>query len=213
MPADISKQTIRRLPNYLNYLKGLGEDCPEYISATSIAEGLKLNHVQVRKDIASISTSGRPKVGYLTKELINELERFLGRDLSNNAVLVGAGKLGRALIGYDGFRKYGLNILAAFDKQPNSEEKSSITILPAEEIKDFCKSRNVKMGIITVPAEFAQEVCDQLVDAGILAIWNFAPVHLTVPDGIIVQNENMASSLAVLSKHLAENIKIDKGEK
>ena len=113
----VSKQTLQRLPVYLSYLKGLRE-APKYISATAIAEALNMNHVVVRKDLASISSSGRPKVGYVREDLIYELEGFLGYDNTQDAVLVGAGQLGKALLAYDGFVEYGLNILAGFDTDP-----------------------------------------------------------------------------------------------
>ena len=102
--STISQPTLRRLPRYLSYLKSLGPDAPEYISATGIAEALGLGQVQVRKDLAQVSSSGRPKVGYVTIQLINEIESFLGYNNVHDAVLVGAGRLGRALMGYDGFK-------------------------------------------------------------------------------------------------------------
>ncbi len=202
---NISKSTLQRLPLYLNYLKSV-RDKYVNISATIIAEALKLNDVQVRKDLASVSSSGKPKVGYVTEDLIKELENFLGYNTVNNAIIVGAGKLGKALMGYSGFKEYGLNILMAFDSDRSVINEAEL-IMPIERLTEFCKKMNIKIGIITVPAQHAQEVCDLLVESGVLAIWNFAPVHLRVPDGILVQNENMAAALAVLSNHLAEKLK------
>lgn len=115
MPSrSVSKQTLQRLPMYLSYLKSM-QGAAKYISATAIAEALNMNHVVVRKDLASISSSGRPKVGYVREGLIQELEIFLGYDNTQDAVLVGAGQLGKALLAYSGFVEYGLNIVAAFD--------------------------------------------------------------------------------------------------
>ncbi len=204
--STISQPTLRRLPRYLSYLKSLGPDAPEYISATGIAEALGLGQVQVRKDLAQVSSSGRPKVGYVTIQLINEIESFLGYNNVHDAVLVGAGRLGRALMGYDGFKSYGLNILAAFDSNADciGTTESGKQIFSMERLGDICRRLGVHIGIITVPADQAQAVCDALVEAGIKAIWNFAPIHLYVPDGVLVQTENMAASLAMLSKHLAE---------
>lgn len=200
---SISKSTLQRLPLYLNYLKSLQEKTPVNISATSIAEALMLNDVQVRKDLAAVSSSGKPRIGYNTKELIKEIEIFLGYDNTNNAIIVGAGKLGKALMSYGGFKEYGLNILMAFDSDENIVCEQEL-IMPLNRLSDLCKRMNIKLGIITVPASSAQQVCNLLVESGVLAIWNFAPVHLTVPEGILVQNENMAASLAVLSNHLSE---------
>ena len=179
----------------------------KHISATTIAEALQLNDVQVRKDLASVSSSGKPKVGYNVKDLIAELEAFLGYNDIDNAVIVGAGSLGKALLNYSGFKAYGLNIIAAFDLCEEPTEFQGKTVFPIAQLGSFCRKVNVHIGIITVPASSAQEICDLLVESGIRAIWNFAPVHLVVPDGILVQNENMASSLALLSNHLREQMK------
>ena len=123
--------------------------------------------------------------------------------------MIGAGKLGRALLGYSGFSEYGLNIVAAFDANPQlvGQTESAKPILPLSELERVCCKQKIYIGIITVPAAHAQEVCDLLIANGIKAIWNFAPVHLDVPHGILVQNENMATSLAVLSKHLSAQLK------
>lgn len=207
MTQNISKHTLQRLPMYLSYIKGLPEDAPKNISATTIAEALQLNDVQVRKDLASVSSSGKPKVGYNVKDLIAELEAFLGYNDIDNAVIVGAGSLGKALLNYSGFKAYGLNIIAAFDLCEEPTEFQGKTVFPIAQLESFCRKVNIHIGIITVPASSAQEICDLLVDSGIRAIWNFAPVHLVVPDGILVQNENMASSLALLSNHLREQMK------
>jgi len=132
----------------------------------------------------------------------------LGYDNTTDAILVGAGKLGQALLGYSGFEAYGLNILAAFDAKPfASKTQEGKPVYPIDQLESFCRGNKVLMGIITVPAPYAQEVCDQLVACGIKAIWNFAPIHLDVPSNILVQNENMATSLAVLSMHLQAQIK------
>lgn len=192
---------------YLSYIQSLTEDAPKNISATTIAEALQLNDVQVRKDLASVSSSGKPKVGYNVKDLIAELEAFLGYNDIDNAVIVGAGSLGKALLNYSGFKAYGLNIIAAFDLCEEPTEFQGKTVFPIAQLGSFCRKVNVHIGIITVPASSAQEICDLLVESGIRAIWNFAPVHLVVPDGILVQNENMASSLALLSNHLREQMK------
>lgn len=209
MADAISKSVLKRLPVYLNYLRALPEDASDHISATTIAAALNMGEVQVRKDLAMVSDSGRPKVGYPRSSLTTDIEQFLGYDSTNNAVLIGAGKLGRALLGYTGFSEYGLHIVAAFDADPKQAgtDGSGKPILPMEKLAGLCAKRNILIGIITVPAPHAQSVCDQLIANGIKAIWNFAPTHLDVPAGILVHNENMASSLAILSKHLSAQIK------
>ena len=205
---EISKSVLKRLPGYLAYLKTLSDDASPYISATALANALGMGEVQVRKDLAIVSDGGRPKIGYRRLSLIDDIEQFLGYDNTTDAVLIGAGKLGQALCGYSGFDAYGLNILAAFDADPvRSHTDEGKPIFHISQLQSFCRSNKVLMGIITVPADHAQEVCDQLIACGIKAIWNFAPIHLDVPDNILVQNENMATSLAVLSMHLQAQMK------
>ena len=205
---EISKSVLKRLPGYLSYLKSIPEDASPYISATALANALDMGEVQVRKDLAKVSAGGRPKIGYLRENLIEDISQFLGYDNTTDAVLIGAGKLGQALCGYNGFSAYGLNILAAFDVNPTAEiTEEGKAIYSMDHLQSFCRANKVLMGIITVPADHAQAVCDQLIHCGVKAIWNFAPIHLDVPQGILVQNENMATSLAVLSMHLQAQIK------
>ena len=205
---EISKSVLKRLPGYLNYLKNIPDDASPYISATALANALGMGEVQVRKDLAMVSNGGRPKIGYLRESLIEDISQFLGYDNTTDAILIGAGKLGQALLGYSGFDAYGLNILAAFDvAAKEGKTQDGKPIYPMEQLENFCRSNNVLMGIITVPGKYAQEVCDSLIRCGIKAVWNFAPVHLDVPCNILVQNENMATSLALLSMHLQAQMK------
>ena len=205
---EISKSVLKRLPGYLAYLKAMPEGSPAYISATALASALNMGEVQVRKDLAAVSDGGRPKIGYLRESLIEDISQFLGYDNTTDAILVGAGKLGQALLDYIGFGDYGLNILAGFDAKPVAEQTTDgKPIYHMGNLESFCRAHKVLMGIITVPAQFAQEVCDRMIACGIQAIWNFAPVHLDVPENILVQNQNMATSLAVLSMHLKAQIK------
>ena len=208
MEKEISRATLKRLPTYLSYLKALPSEASANISATALAAGLHMGEVQVRKDLALVSDGGRPKIGYNREHLIADIENFLGYGNSNDAVLIGAGKLGRALLGYGGFAEYGLNIVAAFDANDTliGTTNGGKPILHLSRLGEVCQRYTIKIGIITVPAEYAQGVCDLLIENGILAIWNFAPKHLNVPDGILVQNENMAASLALLCKHLNERM-------
>ena len=206
--APISKKTLSRLPLYLGYLKEQKRFGQKTISATMIADGLGLNQVQVRKDLAQISCGGKPRIGYMIDELETDIERFLGYNNVNSAVIVGAGNLGKALMSYVGFKQDGLDIAAAFDADGalTNSEFNGIPIFPVEKLPDIAKRLKIHIGIITVPAPHAQKVCDMLVDAGVLAVWNFAPTVLKVPEGILVQNENMASSLALLCNHLSQRL-------
>ena len=204
----ISKATLKRLPTYLSYLKALPESGSINISATALAAGLSMGEVQVRKDLALVSDGGRPKIGYNRERLIADIESFLGYGNANDAVLIGAGKLGRALLGYSGFAEYGLNIVAAFDANDAliGTTNGGKPIMHISRLSEICRRYRIRIGIITVPADHAQEVCDLLIENGIRAIWNFAPKHLRVPEPTLVQNENMAASLALLCKHLNEQM-------
>ena len=204
---EISKSVLKRLPGYLAYLKSLPVGSSEYISATALANALGMGEVQVRKDLAMVCDGGRPKIGYPKAVLIDDIEQFLGYDNTTDAVIIGAGKLGQALLGYSGFDAYGLNILAAFDVAPAVQSEGGKAIYHISQLESFCRTHKVLMGIITVPGEHAQSVCDQLIACGIKAIWTFAPTHLEVPPNILVQYENMATSLALLSMHLQAQIK------
>lgn len=203
--GEMSKATLRRLPSYLRYLYQLGRQNVLTVSSTTIANGLGLNPVQVRKDIALVSSvAGKPKTGYVTKELIADLEGYLGYHNTRDAVLVGAGGLGRAILGYDGFRNYGLNIVAAFDvnKDVVGAEVNGKPVYEMQKLGSVVERFKIRLGIICVPSAAAQGVADKMVKAGIKAIWCFAPVHLNVPADIAVKGEDLAASLALLSMQL-----------
>jgi len=202
---SISRQALQRMPLYLQYLKKLHSSGATLVAAPAVAEALKFGEVQVRKDLAAVSsTQGRPKKGFPIDGLISDIEHFLGYNDTQEAVLVGVGYLGRALLSYRGFEQYGLDIVMAFDNDEAliGQQICGKHILAPSQLTDMCRRMNIHIGIIAVPASQAQVVCDQFVAGGILAVWNFAPVHLYAPENILVQNENMASSLAVLSQHL-----------
>lgn len=213
MANTVSKRTLQRLPAYLALLQEKEKEGVEFISATTIANILGLNHVQVRKDLSCASNAGKPKIGYETRVLIGDLQNFLDYNNTKDAVLIGAGGLGKALLGYSGFANYGLNIIAAFDANQRLDgmHVSGKTVYSLDKFPQYVQENHVHIGIITTPASAAQSVCDLLVENGILAVWNFASTSLAVPRGIIVQNENMATSLAVLSNRL--NDLLDKKNK
>ena len=203
---SIPKATIGRIPIYLRYLRELPKEREATISATRIARGVLLGEVQVRKDLALISGRGKPRVGYECDKLICDLEGVLGTESLTKAVLVGAGKLGRALLDYDGFEEFGVKIMSGFDCNekvlPIGKNK---TVLPIRDIKAYCADNNIKIGIITVGQGSAQEVCDMLVDCGVKAIWNFAPCVLSVPSSVVVKQETLALSLAHLNSQVKNN--------
>lgn len=208
--GGISKKTLERLPVYYHYLKDRKEEALTYISSPMIAAGLNLNEVQVRKELALVSRrAGKPKAGFLVDELVEDIETFLGYRNGNQAVIAGVGSLGRALLAYRGFSQYGIEIIAGFDTDPKliGQAVAGKPVLALDKMGNLCRRMNIHIGVITTPAEYAQSVCDRMTAAGVLAIWNFAPVHLTVPDHVLLQNENMAASLALLSKYLLDQEK------
>jgi len=204
----LSIQTIKRMPLYYNYIKVLKEQGVVNVSASMVAKRMGLSEVLVRKDFAAVSESGgRPRKGFDTAELLKSVARILGYDNLNDAIIVGAGNLGMALLSYDGFEKYGLRIIAAFEVDDSKVGDTAFgkAVFPLSKLEKFCKRLNIKVGIICVPAAAAQSVCDLLVESGVLAIWNFAPIDLSVPKHIIVQHENLAISLSLISNHLLAN--------
>ena len=196
-PVVISKKLLKRLPLYLAHLKALPEN--SNVSATSMARYLGLGEVMVRKDLAKISETGRRRTGRSRERLIRDIEEYLYLAAETPTVVVGAGLLGMALLDYGGFEESGFQIQAAFALEPCAgASKNGKPIFSMNCLERYCRQHRVRVGIITVPAEDAQKVCDALVLSGVTAIWNFAPVNLKVPDHVIVQSENLADSLTAL---------------
>ena len=193
----ISFAMMNRLPLYLDYLLNLETKGVENVSATVLAKDMGLGEVLVRKELSVISGKGKPRIGYKTISLIKDFDNFLQVDTTTKAVIVGAGKLGRALLGYNRFNKFGVDILAAFDSDIDKIDNKKIYSM--NRLKTFIKDNKVKIGIITVPKENAVEVYETLVDAGVKGIWNFAQVILKKKVGVIVKQQNLALSLAHLN--------------
>ncbi len=175
------------------------------ISSAKIADMLKLDPVLVRKDIASLGTPGQARIGFDVQEILGRIEKILGLNSRNNAFVVGAGNLGRALANYAGFEGYGLKIVGLFDVHPDriATEVAGIPVLPIEKFEHLVQRMHIQIAILTVPAAAAKECADIAVRAGIRAIWNFTPVKLNLPAPVIVERVDLAASLAVLSSKLA----------
>ena len=206
--CGIPEPTLRRLPKYIDLLKRLKNSNIKYISSKTIADKLNLDSIQVRKDLAITGTIGRPKIGFELDELITALIHTLNWDNLTDAFIVGAGSLGAALIRYKNFASCGLNIVAAFD---TDDEKvgtniNDIEILPVEKLADMTARMHINIGILTVPEEDAQSIAETMVEGGISAIWNFAPTHLRLPKGIIVENAQLTQSLGVLTHKLKKKL-------
>jgi redox-sensing transcriptional repressor len=205
--SQVSEPTLKRLPRYLHFLKKAQENGLLTISAPLIGRELNCDATQVVKDLAATGATGRPRVGYNIYEVIQCIEDFLGFNRSNEAFLVGAGHLGRAMMSYPNFQQYGLKIVAAFDNEPEKLGRiaTGINIIHMDKFRKMAEKLKVRIAILTTPADVAQEVANQLVNSGITAIWNLTPSNLTVPAGVIVQNTSMYANVAVLLKKLYDS--------
>ncbi len=205
MRTTLSKATLGRLPRYLQLIRKMDA---EKVSATQIAKSLGLGEVQVRKDLASICAAGLPKVGYPVSALRRDIEKVLRVGLPVSAVIVGAGKLGTALMEYDGFKDYGMEIIAAFDRSASALlHHGHIPVYSMDQLVAFCTSHHVHAGILAVPADAAQSAADEMAAAGLTAILNFAPHSIKAPPHVTVHQENIALSLAYLHLAASENKK------
>ncbi|MEN8907441.1 MAG: redox-sensing transcriptional repressor Rex [Clostridiales bacterium] len=205
----IPEPSLRRLPLYYDFLKRLETSDIKFISCTEIAQNLGFNPIQVRKDIEYTEIIGRPKVGYNIKELKLSIKDFLGWNNSKDAFLIGAGHLGIALLGYRGFMNSGINIISAFDNDPKKIDSIFFgkKIFNVSILGQLINRMNIKLCIITVPAPSAQSIVDIAIKSGVKVIWNFAPCILNVPDTIFIKNENLTSSLAILTRKLKDDFK------
>ncbi|HEY5653429.1 MAG TPA: redox-sensing transcriptional repressor Rex [Pontiella sp.] len=196
--------TLKRLPLYLRLLRKMKESGEEYASGAVVAKELGLDPIVVRKDLAITGAVGRPRLGFPMDKIIAAIEEFLGWSNTTDAFLAGAGNLGRALLGYKGFEQYGMRITAAFDSNPDLIGKKihDIEIQDIKAMPKLAKQMHVQIGVLTVTEAEAQRVADSMISGGIRAIWNFTPVKLEAPEHVILQREELASSLAVLSHRL-----------
>ena len=197
---QIPMPTLKRLPIYHQYVTKQAREGVQDISCAKIARDLGLVAVQVRKDLQLTGAVGRPKTGYQIRQLLKALDATLGYDNKTEMFLVGAGSLGKALMGYKRFTEYNIGIAAAFDINEDiiGTEIADKPVLPLSKFSSLCQRMHVKFGVICVPTEAAQSVAELMVSSGIEAIWNFAPVNLEVPASVIVHNENLTASFSVL---------------
>ncbi len=206
-PAILKRSLLERLVRYCHFMQDRkASENLETISSAQIAEYAELDESQVRKDLAAIGVRGTPRVGYRTHEVIAAIRDRLGFDEPYRAVLVGAGRLGGAIVSYPGFHKYGLRIVAIFDDDPRKAGSvvSGLVVQPIGRLGEFVRRENVELGILTVPRDSAQIVATRMCDLGIRAIWNFAPTWITVPEHVHVRHEHLTIGLAELAYQLHE---------
>ena len=205
----VPEPTLRRLPWYLSNIKLMKEKGEQYVSSTQISKEINIDASQIAKDLSYVNISGRTRVGYNIDALIEVLESFLGFTNMHKAFLFGVGSLGAALLRDSGLHHFGLEIVAAFDVNPESVGKdlNGIPIFHSDDFEAKMKEYDVNIGVLTVPINIAQEITDKMVDGGIKAVWNFTPFRIRVPENIVVQNTSLYAHLAVMFNRLNFNEK------
>ena len=205
----VPEPTLRRLPWYLSNIKLMKEKGEQYVSSTQISKELNIDASQIAKDLSYVNISGRTRVGYNIDALIEVLESFLGFTNMHKAFLFGVGSLGAALLRDSGLHHFGLEIVAAFDVNPElvGKDLNGIPIFHSDDFETKMKEYDVNIGVLTVPINIAQEITNKMVDGGIKAVWNFTPFRIRVPENIVVQNTSLYAHLAVMFNRLNFNEK------
>ena len=205
----VPEPTLRRLPWYLSNIKLMKEKGERYVSSTQISKEINIESSQIAKDLSYVKVSGRTRVGYEIDELIRVLEEFLGFTNMHKAFLFGVGSLGAALLRDSGLHHFGLEIVAAFDVNPElvGKDLNGIPIFHSDDFEAKMKEYDVNIGVLTVPINIAQEITNKMVDGGIKAVWNFTPFRIRVPENIVVQNTSLYAHLAVMFNRLNFNEK------
>ena len=205
--ARLSRVVIERLMEYYRFVSDLtAEKQVQTVTSAIIAEALEIDPTQVRKDFGAIGLRGMGNVGFDACEVCRSIRVALGFDQQYEAVLIGTGYLGGAILAYSGFTRYGLRIVAAFDadKKKIGTEIAGHLVKSPKEIKPFIKRRRIRLAILATPAPAAQVLVDRVVDAGVMAIWNFSPTRVTVPQGVLVRNEHISMGLSEIAYHLRQ---------
>ena len=205
----VPEPTLRRLPWYLSNIKLMKDKGEQYVSSTQISKEINIDASQIAKDLSYVNISGRTRVGYNIDALIEVLESFLGFTNMHKAFLFGVGSLGAALLRDSGLHHFGLEIVAAFDVNPElvGKDLNGIPIYHSDDFEAKMKEYDVNIGVLTVPSNIAQEITDKMVDGGIKAVWNFTPFRIRVPENIVVQNTSLYAHLAVMFNRLNFNEK------
>ena len=205
----VPEPTLRRLPWYLSNIKLMKDKGEQYVSSTQISKEINIDASQIAKDLSYVNISGRTRVGFNIDALIEVLESFLGFTNMHKAFLFGVGSLGAALLRDSGLHHFGLEIVAAFDVNPElvGKDLNGIPIFHSDDFEAKMKEYDVNIGVLTVPINIAQEITDKMVDGGIKAVWNFTPFRIRVPENIVVQNTSLYAHLAVMFNRLNFNEK------
>lgn len=199
------KAVVNRMSLYLRELQRLVRDGRQTASSSQLGALLGFTDAQVRKDLAYFGQFGQPGVGYRCDELVSAIKRILGTDREWVVALVGVGNLGRALLGYRGFASQGFRLVAAFDADPQKigQPFEGVVVAPLDQLEQTCREQGVSLGLIAAPAEAAQEIANRFIAAGVVGILNFAPVTLTLPEGVSLVGVDLATELEQLSYSVA----------
>lgn len=204
--SRVSDAVVRRLPMYYRHLKELEREGVERISSKELGNRMKLTASQIRQDINCFGGFGQQGYGYHVPELRWHIGEILGLEKHYEVVVVGAGNIGRAVANYDGFAKEGFFVRALFDNAVNliGEKVGEIPVLSVSELPEWAGSHRVDIAVLTVPASEAQKTAEFIVSCGIKAIWNFAPVDLNLPEGIMANHVHLSDSLHILTYRMNE---------
>lgn len=203
----ISNNVIRRLPRYVRKLDELIEEGQLRVSSFELGKQLGFTPSQIRQDFSCFGEFGQQGYGYNVKELREQIAGILGTDRGYNAILVGVGNIGRALIDNFCFSEWGFNIIGAFDIDSRivGKQFDGVTVYHIDELEPFLKTHTVDMAVLSVPKDAAKTSCDRLTGLGIEAIWNFTNVEISEPDSpIIVENVHFSDSLLTLSYYISD---------
>ncbi|EFI41522.1 MULTISPECIES: redox-sensing transcriptional repressor Rex [Peptoniphilus] len=203
----VSETVIRRLPIYHRYLTEILDKKIERISSSELSNLTGFTASQIRQDLNNFGGFGQQGYGYNVSDLRDEIGNILGMDHIYKTIVIGAGRLGSAIARYSGFRKSGFKIQALFDSDKDivGNDIDSIPILDADDLEEYVRTNKIDVAIITVPKDHAVEVINDLISYKIKGIWNFAPIDISVPDDVVIENVRLNDSLLKLSYYLKEN--------
>ena len=203
----LPEPTIRRLPWYLSYVRMLDNLHVEYVSSTQISKELNVQSSQIAKDLSFLNIRGKTRIGYEVKSLVSELEDFLGFNRHHNAVVIGTGSLGTALMQDHGLENYGLNIVAGFDVRSEviGQQIGGVPVYDISRLAEWRQGHDVSIAILTVPVERAQQTADLAIASGMTALWNFTPIRIKAPDNVVIANTSIYAHLAIIYNRMHDN--------
>ncbi len=198
--TSLPESTIRRLPWYLSYVRMLDNLHVEYVSSTQISKELNVQSSQIAKDLSFLNIRGKTRIGYEVSSLVTELEDFLGFNKHHDAVVIGTGSLGTALMQDHGLENYGLNIVAGFDVRTDviGKEIGGVPVYDISELASWQREHKVSIAILTVPVDHAQEAASLAIASGMTALWNFTPYRIKAPEDVIIANTSIYAHLAII---------------